>query len=101
MIKITYTITFEEPGGTAACYALPPELDNQIAEFKAMATYLGCQIDAVVNEDETVLTVDHLWPEQDTLNIFLNAANYGDFTKQYETFINSVGGTVVRTQEEI
>jgi hypothetical protein len=100
MIKITYTISFPEPGGATVCQTLPVEIDNKISEFKSMASDLGCVINIAMNEDKSVLTVDHWWPEQNLLDIFMSVAAYDDFLNTYEAFIEGHGGTVVRTQEE-
>lgn len=101
MIKITYTITFDTPGGASVCFSLPPELDAKVAEFRSMAADLGCTVDLAANEDQSVVTVVHNWPEQNLLDIFLSVADYADFMTAYNAFIADAGGTVTRVQEEV
>lgn len=106
MIKITYTITFAEPGQGLACFTIPPELMEKISTVRTLADSLGCLIDPMeVNEDYTRMVVHHIWQTQEMLDTFYDEANklldYDAFFTEYQEYIASAEGTLIRTIAEV
>jgi hypothetical protein len=105
MINITYTIDFAEPGKALACFVFPEELESKMISMRSLAQSMGCGTHSDVNTEYTHIVITHSWPTQAAIDSFVEAANkilnYEEYFAEYEKYIETSGGTLVRTVTEV
>jgi hypothetical protein len=105
MFIVTYTITTAaEKDLFLLDLNIPTDIQQGLAVFRAEAEIRGCVINSEDSEDSKVRKAFFIWEDEDVVSEFTKWCNENNYNFYYDTFvkiIESTGGTITRTTEEI
>lgn len=107
MFKITIAVEFPEAGGLAALQNRPAEQLQLQQLIQFWATQFSIQVvPPVINEERSKLERSFIIPDQEAYDAILghaaeNGVDIYDVVAKLREFVEPLGGTVTRTDEDI